>query len=242
MLFIRYSSNLLKNYFNRHKPLNQLKCLSTLQTKQIKHKFLEKSVQNLVIDLSFEDLMTTEECHRLAKELYAIHCLNSSFDCIENKFNVNVCNKLSKNSITIEYLKRYLPQNQMIDDFQVHNESYLELFQHQRLVYLSPDAKDLIDFNSDDIYIIGGIVKKNLFKRDSNLITYNKAKRDGIRIGRFPIDHFISDQMKRGITLFLPQVFCILSDVKSSHDWESAVKRNLPFWKLNQTTRPISAS
>ena len=227
---IRFSSNLLKNLINKPQ-LNSLKCTSSFSTQNF-----TKNNQNLVIDLSFEDLMTSEECHRLALDLNMIYHINNLAQP-EKRFDINICHQLSKMSLTIDYLGRYLPSMENQDHFHIRGISYLNLFDKNRLVYLSPDAKDVIDFDSNDIYIIGGIVQKKVFRRDSNNVTYSKAKRDGIRVGRFPIDHLISDQMKRGFILFLPQVFNILSDVKVSDNWESAVRRHLPNWKLKPLDR-----
>lgn len=175
--------------------------------------------------------MSTQECHRLATDLFTICCLNSKTSK-RNRFNVNLFHQTPQNSLTIEYLRHYLPQIDGIDDFNIVQKSYLKQFPIETLVYLTPDADDYLEFDVDDIYIIGGLVEKKIFKRNSNRITSMKAKSEGIAVRKFPIDRFISENMKRGIVLFLPQVFNILLDVKTGDDWNSTVRRHLPEWKL----------
>jgi tRNA (guanine9-N1)-methyltransferase len=52
------------------------------------------------------------------------------------------------------------------------------------LVYLTADSDNLItDLDTDKVYVIGGIVDHNRHK----LLTYNKAKAQGIAHGRLPI-------------------------------------------------------
>ena len=223
----RYITTKFFKNLNHHNKLCQRRHLTNALSKE-RH---QNRVQNLVIDLSFEDLMTTSECHRLARDLFTICCLNS-LRPTPKRFDVNLCHQIPENSITIEYLRHYLPQIQTIDNFNIVKKSYSDLYPTERLVYLSGDAKDCVEFNDNEIYIIGGLVQKKIFKKDSNRVTYMKAVREGINVRKFPIDHFISDQMKRGIVLFLPQVFNILLDVKTGNDWESAVRRHLPEWKL----------
>jgi hypothetical protein len=238
-------SNLLKNsYFvKRNGFIRKLSLISSLPST----KPLLSRAQKLVIDLSFDDKMSSEECQRLARELYAIYCLNNSFNKKEMPFDISLCNQLSDNSLTVEYLRQYLPQINTTNDnlwhnFRIFNKSYLELFDRKRLVYLTPDTEELISYDLNDIYIIGGIVDKYCFKTNykPKHLTHSKAIGEGIRVGRFPIDHLISDKMNKKVILFLPQVFGILSVVKETQNWEIAVRKHLPFWKLKDEKQVIA--
>lgn len=65
---------------------------------------------------------------------------------------------------------------------------YTDLYPKEKLVYLSPDAKhELNHWNHEDIYIIGGLVDLAQEKP----ITLAKAKREGIRAARLPLDKYV---------------------------------------------------
>ena len=88
-----------------------------------------------------------------------------------------------------------------------------ELFPKERLVYLSPDSKnDLMEYDDDDIYVIGGIIDKGL---DYSPLTLANAKRNKIRHARFPMKKTI------GLTADLNVETCvaIMADMKYSNDW-----------------------
>ena len=88
-----------------------------------------------------------------------------------------------------------------------------ELFPKERLVYLSPDSKnDLLQFDEDDIYVIGGIIDKGT---DASPLTLANAKRNKIRHARFPMRKTI------GLTAELNVEVCIaiMNDMKYSNDW-----------------------
>lgn len=67
----------------------------------------------------------------------------------------------------------------------LHSECFTELFPKERLVMLTPDSDQLLDYNADDIYVVGGIVD---FGRCDPL-TLAKAKKLGIRSARLPLDN-----------------------------------------------------
>jgi len=95
----------------------------------------------------------------------------------------------------------------------VTRESHLDLFAKERLVYLSPDSnQDLKRFNSDDVYVIGGIIDKTDEKKP---ITLSAAKRHRIRHARFPM------RQNLGLTAELNVETCvaILNDLMATQDW-----------------------
>ena len=60
----------------------------------------------------------------------------------------------------------------------------MELFPQERLLYLSPDSRtDLVKYDSDDIYIIGGLVDG----ATGIARTLADAKRNEIRHARLPM-------------------------------------------------------
>ena len=113
----------------------------------------------------------------------------------ELAFGINM-NKASKEPLPL-YITNYDPNchkcrilkktypNLFEPDFPgvVTTKSYLDLFPAERLVYMTPDSRtDLLEYNPDDIYIVGGIVELN---KDVPY-TLSTAKKQGIRHARLP--------------------------------------------------------
>lgn len=67
----------------------------------------------------------------------------------------------------------------------VHSQCFTELFPKERLVMLTSDSDDVLEYNYNDIYIIGGIV--DMGRNDP--LTLAKAKKLGIRSARLPLDN-----------------------------------------------------
>jgi len=91
-------------------------------------------------------------------------------------------------------------------------KSHLDMFPHDRLVYLSPDSNvDLVEFNPNDIYVIGGIIDI----AGKQPLMLSAAKRLKIRHARFPMKKTI------GFTRELNIDTCvnILNDLKEYQDW-----------------------
>ena len=107
----------------------------------------------------------------------------------------------------------------MDDDYPVvvTEKSYLELFPQKRLLYLSPDStKDLIKYDADDIYIIGGVVDTAGGHTGRSVpYTLSTAKKENIRHARLPMKRII------GVTKELNVDHClgIMADFKFTKDW-----------------------
>jgi len=96
-------------------------------------------------------------------------------------------------------------------------ESHLDMFPHERLVYLSPDSRnDLKKFNKDDIYVIGGIIDKI----EKLPLTLTAAKKMNIRHARFPMRQVIGLHHELNIDTCV----AIMNDLKDSNDWFYAMR------------------
>lgn len=112
----------------------------------------------IVFDCSYESDMTRAENHNCAKQL--------TLSFATNRVHVNpmffyFCN-MKKDGILLEDFKRNVP-NLLNDDFPaiVTEQSYLDLFPKDRLLYLTPHCKtDLTEYDPNTVYIIGAMVDK----------------------------------------------------------------------------------
>lgn len=104
-------------------------------------------------------------------------------------------------------------------------ESVLELFppDKHRIVYLSPDATDLLeDVTADTVYVIGGIVDRNRLKN----CTVTEARTLGLQSARLPI--FETLQCKMNNSLNVNHMYEILQTQSVTHDWRQTFERCLP--------------
>jgi len=75
--------------------------------------------------------------------------------------------------------------------FVKHNDSYLNVFDPSRIVYLTPDSPHpLTEFDDEAVYVIGGLDDHN---KQTNA-TLEKASSQGIRTARLPLTEFCPDR------------------------------------------------
>ena len=89
-------------------------------------------------------------------------------------------------------------------------QSYLDLFPREKLVYLTSDSPNLMEYSPDDVYIFGG--SANSMIRNQSL---DRAEQSGIRHAKFPMKETI------GLHVDLPLYtsVLVLTDYRKSKDW-----------------------
>ena len=130
----------------------------------------------LVFDLSFDYYMKKKESINMVQQLLAAHHYNK---VRREPFHWILTGCSSSHSIR-KHLKR-IPVT-------VTDKHYLDFLPKNKLVYLSPNSPNILHhYSSDNIYIIGGIVDT----AEKLPLTYAKAKREGIRTARLPLDLYL---------------------------------------------------
>ncbi|XP_074648279.1 uncharacterized protein LOC141903840 [Tubulanus polymorphus] len=178
--------------------------------------------QKLVFDFDYDDIMRPRDITNMIDQFLESHGHNRVH---RDPFYFYVCNA-SPDSASVQRLYRSASG---IDEypFTVTEKSYLDIFPRDKLVYLSPNAPAMLeDYNHDDVYIVGGLVDKIVCQP----VTMAKAKREGIRMAKLPIDlyyRFVSGSK----SLSLDQITRILLDMKDTGDWTTAL-RHIPKRKV----------
>ena len=73
--------------------------------------------------------------------------------------------------------------------FHSTRESYMDLFDKDRLVYLTPDSpNEMTDFDHNAVYILGGIYDDE----NKEPLTYQKAVRQNIRHVKLPLEKYLT--------------------------------------------------
>lgn len=77
-------------------------------------------------------------------------------------------------------------------------EDYLNVFPKEKLVYLTSDSDNVLnELNSNDVYVIGGLVDHNRYKG----ICFNMAEEKGIRHARLPIKEHLLMKTRTVLTI-----------------------------------------
>jgi ribonuclease P protein 1 len=115
-----------------------------------------------------------------------------------------LCNLATDGQIQQEFSRRF-SQHRGITCFETTESSYLDLFDRQKLIYLSPHSSyEMSEYDHDAVYIVGAIVdisKSDLMKFcfvnsiyigvGGRPLTLAKAKRDNIKHQRLPLERYL---------------------------------------------------
>lgn len=156
--------------------------------------------------------MTKREIEATAKHLrLAFSALREDY----NPFVMHLCN-LHKNNYLYNRLKKNMQNLEQLP-IRICDEDVTDLYSAENLVYLTPDAENILQkIEPNTGYIVGAIVDLS----EKFPMTLAKSKRLNIRTARLPIDKFV--KFKTHKALCLNHITQILLEVKRSNDWKRA--------------------
>lgn len=182
--------------------------------------------QKLVIDLDFDECMKSQEAKNAALQVSKGWRYIRELD---DPFDVWFCNANPKYRV-VNFLQESLGmEDESIFKWQFNRteDSYLSLFSRDKLVYLSPDAKEeMNEFDHNAIYIVGGLVDKFMSKP----VTHAKCKQENLKCVKLPLDRYFV--FKGHKTLTIDQVLGIISFLKSGYSMKEALEMFVPKRKL----------
>lgn len=192
----------------------------------------------LILDCSYDPHMVAREAKNAAKQLMLLFADNRLHS---DPFDLHFCNA-NFNGFLMQALHKHMPT--MLEPnfpMNIHEESYLDRFPRNKLVYLTPHCQnDLLEYNHDDIYIVGAMVDK----MNNEPLSLAKAKSQGLRMARLPLDHYLQWGSGSGKSLTINQMLNILLEVKKSGDWNKALsfvpRRKLVDFRKQEEQRPTS--
>lgn len=150
-------------------------CISRQRTeRKLRHASLFG--QKLIIDLDYDDHMSLSECRIQVRHIVMLLIDNLGFADPYELFFTNC----DYSKPTMKSLQKYFnttPFSNMERSEHFTPKSYLDIFDRDRLVYLSPNApRPMKKYSHDDIYIIGGFLDKTAFNKP---VSHLKATREG---------------------------------------------------------------
>ncbi|XP_029382239.1 tRNA methyltransferase 10 homolog B isoform X2 [Echeneis naucrates] len=178
----------------------------------------------LCVDLSMTDCMSDKEISRLAGQLRRLYGSNKK---AAQPFHLFLTD-LSQDS------RLYRECIRMNDGFlnytmDITEESCLDLFHAETIIYLSPDAEEALEtVDVDKVYILGGLVDESIQKK----LSFSRAGELSVRTARLPIDEYM---VKKNNTknfhskvLAVNQVFDILLTFCDTGSWTEALQTWFP--------------
>ncbi|XP_049808091.1 mitochondrial ribonuclease P protein 1 homolog [Schistocerca nitens] len=173
--------------------------------------------QKLVMDCSYDSQMVKREAQNCAKQLMMAFAENRLHD---DPFDLHLCN-INRESVTMQELHKFI--NPLYEDhfpLNLTENSYLDLFPKDKIVYLTPHCREeLINYDHEAVYVIGAVVDKSSL----GPVSLAKAKREGVKMAKLPLDRYLTWGAGSGKSLTLNQMIQILLEIKTSGDWEKSL-------------------
>eukprot|EP01029_Cantina_marsupialis_P029269 TRINITY_DN780010_c0_g1_i1.p1 TRINITY_DN780010_c0_g1~~TRINITY_DN780010_c0_g1_i1.p1 ORF type:complete len:320 (-),score=115.90 TRINITY_DN780010_c0_g1_i1:189-1148(-) len=191
--------------------------------KDKKEKFIEdcKTGQRIVVDCSFEELMTDRETRSIAQQL---HFCYGVLKRSQNPCHLHISGFGGVVSEQLNKIAGFDSWSMFKDE-----KSFEETFPKDDLVYLTADSPNMIhELDSKKCYIVGGIADRNRHK----MLTFNKAQEMGIATAQLPIGEFV--KMSRCKVLTVNHVFQILQEFQDHKDWKKAFEKTIPGRKMKK--------
>ena len=137
--------------------------------------------QKIVVDCSYEPMMTGLERNKTAKGIKRVYSENRTH---RTPLDLHFCGA-QLDSPVFRNLSGQLPKLfKNLSLTKLHTECFSEIFPKEKLVMLTPDSDTEFGYDPNAIYVVGGLV--DLGRNEP--VTLAKAKRLGIRTARFPLD------------------------------------------------------
>ncbi|KAM3967896.1 tRNA methyltransferase roswell [Aphomia sociella] len=183
---------------------------------------------SIVIDCSYEDHMVYREAVNAANQMTFVFGDNRIH---KDPFNIHLCNVNMEGNFMKQFKKNIPSLQESWFPINIHTKSYLDVFPKEKLVYLTPHCREeLTKYDHDAVYIIGCMVDKI----NNEPLSLAKAKRDGIKMARLPLDRYLEWAPGSKKNLNINHMVPILLDLKLTGDWEFAL-RHIPRRKLMAT-------
>lgn len=178
----------------------------------------------LCVDLSMTDSMSDKEISRLAGQLRRLYGSNKK---ATRPFHLFLTDLREDSRVYRECIR-------MNDGFlnytmDITEESCLDLFPPETVVYLTPDAEEALEtVDADKVYVLGGLVDESIQKK----LSFSRARNLSVRTARLPIDEYMvkrnNNKNFHSKILAVNQVFDILLTFYHTGRWTEALQAWFP--------------
>ncbi|XP_047437748.1 tRNA methyltransferase 10 homolog B [Mugil cephalus] len=178
----------------------------------------------LCVDLSMTDCMSDKEISRLAGQLRRLYGSNKK---AAQPFHLFLTDLREDSRLYRECIRMNAGfLNYMMD---ITEESCLDLFPPESVVYLTPDAEEALEtIEADRVYVLGGLVDESIQKK----LSFSRARELSVRTARLPIDEYMMKKNNaknfHSKILAVNQVFDILLTFCVTGSWTDAFQMWFP--------------
>lgn len=178
----------------------------------------------VAIDLTFDDLMTDRDIHKLLKQIQRTYSINRRADRPIQLYLTSFGGR--SKTILDEIHCKYTSW-----DVHIKEESYGDVFSQEDVVYLTSDSPNVLsEVDESKAYIIGGLVDHNHHKG----LCFRLAVERGIAHARLPISECV--KLKSRTVITVNHVFEIMLLYSQTKDWKESLVQVLPARKMEGAT------
>lgn len=162
--------------------------------KKLKQNKMDNSA-NLVrvaIDFDYDELMMDKDIAKCSKQMLRVYTENRKssmpirLHMTSIRENSRILNALKKNDGYQNW------------DVKIHQEPYYDLFERDKIVYLSSDSDNVLnELDETAVYIIGGLVDHNHHKG----LSLQRAEEKGFKTARLPLSEHIEMKTRSVLTI-----------------------------------------
>ncbi|XP_077399597.1 tRNA methyltransferase 10 homolog B isoform X2 [Vanacampus margaritifer] len=217
----------LRRKLNRHsEDMEHLQLSKRVMKAVTKERLAEARVSGLkvCIDLSMSHRMSDKETSRLAAQLRRLYGSNKR---ASKPFHLFLTSLGEDSRLLAECVR--MNAGFLNYTMERTEQSCLDIFPPENIIYLSPDAEEALDrVDHDKVYVLGGLVDESVQKT----LSLCRAKEAGVRAARLPIDQHMQKTVNsknfHSKILAINQVFDILLAVCETGSWTHALDKCFP--------------
>ncbi|KAJ8669040.1 hypothetical protein QAD02_000299 [Eretmocerus hayati] len=179
----------------------------------------------LVFDCSYEKYMSAPELSSCIKQISQSFCINRMHNY---PLDIALCN-LNPDGQMAEKLLHCIPTLYTNDfPWTVTSKSYLDIFDHSQLCYLTSNAPNAVEvYDPETVYIIGAYVDKG----ENMPVSMSIAKEQKLRMAKLPLDTYVRFGGGSRKNLTLNQVLGIMLYGQTGN-WREGMAEFIPKRKL----------
>lgn len=147
---------------------------------------------SVAIDFDYDELMTDKDIAKCSKQVLRVYTENRK-SSMPIRLHITSIKKDGRIEKALNKNDGYLKW-----DLKIHQQPYYELFEHDKIVYLSSDSDNVLnELDQNAVYIIGGLVDHNHHKG----LSLQRAQEKGFKTARLPLSEHIEMKSRSVLTI-----------------------------------------